>query len=199
MERHIFDAEYVERLRAGDPATEEHFSRYFGELLHIKLRGRLNSPEAIADAKQETFLRVFALLRNERIEKPEALGAIVNTVCNNVLFEAYRANSKVEPALQTEEISPDPSIEASLVTEEERAKVRSILAEMPPRDSLLLRSVFFEEKDKSEICRQFGVDREYLRVIVHRAKLRFRSSFLQTGARIPRADETLSRKATQKG
>jgi RNA polymerase sigma-70 factor (ECF subfamily) len=31
-----------------------------------------------------------------------------------------------------------------------------------------------EEKDKDEVCRQFGVDRDYLRVLLHRAKDKFR-------------------------
>jgi len=38
---------------------------------------------------------------------------------------------------------------------------------------------FLEEKGKDEICKDFGVDREYLRVLLHRAKERFRLSFQQ--------------------
>jgi RNA polymerase sigma-70 factor (ECF subfamily) len=50
---------------------------------------------------------------------------------------------------------------------------------MKERDRDLLRAIFLEEKDKNEICREFGVDREYLRVLLHRAKGRFRSTFDQ--------------------
>ena len=42
----------------------------------------------------------------------------------------------------------------------------------------LLRELFFLEKDKDEICRERGVDREYLRVLLHRAKTRFRMEFV---------------------
>ena len=35
-------------------------------------------------------------------------------------------------------------------------------------------AMFLEERSKDEICREFGVDREYLRVLVHRAKNRAR-------------------------
>jgi RNA polymerase sigma-70 factor (ECF subfamily) len=31
-----------------------------------------------------------------------------------------------------------------------------------------------EEKDKDEVCEQFGVDRDYFRVLLHRAKDKFR-------------------------
>ncbi len=45
---------------------------------------------------------------------------------------------------------------------------------MPTRDRELLRAIFLQEKEKDEVCAQFGVDREYLRVLLHRAKDKFR-------------------------
>ena len=97
MQFHTFDASYVESLCAGDFATQDHFVRYFTELLHLKLRSRLRSPQAIEDVRQETFARVFTSLRKGGVlRQPEKLGAFVNTVCNNVLFEHYRASSRVD-------------------------------------------------------------------------------------------------------
>jgi RNA polymerase sigma-70 factor (ECF subfamily) len=48
---------------------------------------------------------------------------------------------------------------------------------MPRRDRDLLRAIFFEEKDKDSVCREMGVDREYLRVLVHRAKDKFKALY----------------------
>src|ERR1700760_1667814 len=42
-----FDAGYIENLCAGDRATQEHFVSYFTELLQLKLRSRLQSPQAV--------------------------------------------------------------------------------------------------------------------------------------------------------
>jgi hypothetical protein len=39
--------------------------------------------------------------------------------------------------------------------------------------------LFLDERDKDEVCRDFGVDREYLRVLVYRAKQSFKSRYLQ--------------------
>ena len=79
---------YIEGLCAGDLQTQEHFVGYFTELLHLKLRSRLQSGQAIEDVRQETFARVLTTLRKENgLRQPERLGAFVNTVCNNVLFE----------------------------------------------------------------------------------------------------------------
>ena len=61
--RFEFDRAYLDRLASGDPETERHFTRYFGDLLSIKLRSRLRSPAQVEDARQETFLRVMKALR----------------------------------------------------------------------------------------------------------------------------------------
>jgi RNA polymerase sigma-70 factor (ECF subfamily) len=175
----------VDRLIAEDPETERHFTQYFGTLLTTKLRSRLRSAAQVEDAKQETFLRVLTTLKRKGgIESAESLGAFVNSVCNNVLFEMYRAGSRAEP-LEEEVDPPDEraaSAERSLLVGEEREQVRRALAELPQRERDLLHWLFFEERDKDQICRELGVDRGYLRVLVHRAKQRFRELLLQQQA-----------------
>ena len=55
--------------------------------------------------------------------------------------------------------------------------MRNILDDLNARDRELLRAVFLEEQDKDEVCREFGVDRDYLRVLLHRAKGSFRDMY----------------------
>jgi hypothetical protein len=75
--RHEFNRAYLDRLAAGDPEIERHFTKYFGELLSIKLRSRLRSPALIEDAKQETFLRVLNTLRQKGgIQSPGGVGRL---------------------------------------------------------------------------------------------------------------------------
>ena len=50
---------------------------------------------------------------------------------------------------------------------------------LPVRDRSILKAVFFDERDRDDICRQFGVDREYLRVLLHRAKQDFKAEYLK--------------------
>lgn len=182
MQFHTFDETYVEKLRAGDRATQDHFVRYFTELLHLKLRSRLRSPQAVEDVRQETFARVFASLRKEgSLRQPDRLGAFVNTVCNNVLLEHYRATSRSDSL--DEEGQPElpaSGLSALQVAEAQqlRRKVREILVTMPPRERDLLKAVFLDERDRDEVCRQFGVDREYLRVLLFRAKQEFKSEYI---------------------
>jgi RNA polymerase sigma-70 factor, ECF subfamily len=184
-----FDAPYVERLRSGDFRTQEHFVAYFSELIQLKLRARLRTPQAIEDVRQETFARVFAALRSPGgIRQPERLGAFVNSICNNVLLEQYRASSRTgsledEPANDL----PDPvtDVLGAVAAKQMEEKVREILEELSERDRRIIREVFLEERDKDEVCRDFGVDRDYLRVLVHRAKQSFKSLYLKSIERRP--------------
>lgn len=177
MEKYSFDTAYVCRLKDGDIATQRHFTRYFGELLSIKLRSRLRSPHLVEEARQETFLRVLTTLKVDGLDQPDRLGAFVNSVCNNVLFELYRAESRTpqisEDAPEPLDARPDP--ESGLVTRQRRALVERALEELQEKDRVLIRQIFLEERDKDEVCRDLQVDRDYLRVLLHRAKSRLKT------------------------
>jgi len=180
--RDSFDRDYVERLKNGDAETERHFTDYFGKLLRVKLRARLCHAQTIEDLTQETFLRVLIALKSKNcLQSPESLGAFVNTVCQNLLFELYRSKSSTQLSLPDHLDIPDERVnaESALVTEDRKRQVRQVLEDLPAKDRDLLRMVFYEETDKDEICRRFSVDRQYLRLLVHRAKARFRKELLE--------------------
>ena len=176
-----FDREYVRRLTDGDPETERHFTEYFGELLRIKLRARLRSTQMVEDLRQETFLRVLTALRVKRsLESPESLGAFVNSVCGNLLLELYRQqanNRSVDDP--SEPVDRGLSAESALITDERKRQVREVLDSLPAKDRELLSMVFYDEMDRAEMCRRFHVDQQYLRVLVHRAKVRFKAGLLK--------------------
>jgi RNA polymerase sigma-70 factor (ECF subfamily) len=180
VEFFAFDGAYVERLREGDPSTEQHFVAYFGQLLRIKLRSRLLPYDKVEDLQQETFIRVIANLRKDGgVRQPERFGAFVNSICNNVLREHYRSNSKYQPMEEAHMDIPDKvlDLEGMLVTKQSAEQVRRILDGMPKRDRDLLRAIFLEEREKDSVCRELGVDREYLRVLVYRAKDKFKALY----------------------
>jgi RNA polymerase sigma-70 factor (ECF subfamily) len=171
-----FDEHYVNRLTAGDPGTERHFVSYFGRLIRFKLRSKVRSPELIDEICQETFLRVLTTLRRKGgLLHPERLGAFVNTVCNNVMMESFRSETHTTPLPQDFD-APDTEtdVESVLVTQDRKKMVETILADLPEKQRDLLRMIFLEEKDKSEVCEQLNVNREYLRTLVHRAKSCFK-------------------------
>jgi RNA polymerase sigma-70 factor (ECF subfamily) len=186
VELYTFDEAYVQRLRADDPVTQQHFVAYFSKLILIKLRARYLQQHIIEDVRQETFTRVLVILKREKgLEHPERLGAFVNSVCNNVLLEQFRSSTRAE-GFEEGFDPPDKNIDMdrSLITEDAQKQVKQVLAQLPERDRQILKQVFLEERDKDQICRELGVDREYLRVLLHRAKSQFRSKFWESRSAI---------------
>jgi RNA polymerase sigma-70 factor (ECF subfamily) len=179
-----FDAEYVRRLKEGDAEVENHFASYFGNLLYLKLHARLRSRQLIEDIRQETLLRVLQILRHKNgVEHPERFGAFVNAVCNNVMLEFFRSEARHETAEDRLDDPPDTSVDldAPLVNFDTRRQVQRVLEELPEKDRRILQAVYLDETDKSEICRRHQVDADYLRVLLHRAKSRFRRVYLDQG------------------
>ena len=180
MDFYAFNKAYVERLRNGDPATEHHFFVYFEKLLRIKLRARALPSDKVEDLKQDTFIRVLAAVRKEGgVRQPERFGAFVNSICNNVLLEYYRSLGKNQQMDDTHQEIPDKvlDLEGVMLSKQCSEQVRKILWELPARDRELLRAVFLEEKEKDAVCREIGVDRNYLRVLLHRAKHKFKTVY----------------------
>jgi RNA polymerase sigma-70 factor (ECF subfamily) len=132
---------------------------------------------------QETFARVFAVLRKDGgLRQPESLGAFVNTVCNRVLFEQYRTATGSESLdVEGRPELPDKSANALdiVAARQIKEKVREILLDLAPRDRSLLKAVFLDERDRDEVCHEFGVDRDYLRVLLHRAKQEFKTEYVK--------------------
>jgi RNA polymerase sigma-70 factor (ECF subfamily) len=183
LELFPFDAGYVRRLTEGDADTERHFVCYFSPLLLIKLKQRLRSREQLEDLRQEVFLRVFRSLRQGTgLQRPECLGAYVHSICNNVVLEYLRRKSNREHWYERIEEQCDPGAygERELVTEERDRQVRSLINGMRSKDRLLICAIFLDERDKDEVCREQDVGRAYLRVLLYRAKKRFRQLLAET-------------------
>jgi RNA polymerase sigma-70 factor, ECF subfamily len=176
----VFDAEYLGKLRHGDPDTERHFVTHFSNVIRMAMRYRLRSWELIEDIRQETFLRVLNFLRSDRsLDHPERLGAYVHSVSINVMLELLRASTRHPPLPEDSTHFPDSkaSAEESVVTRERKEIVKDILAELSVKDREILKALFLEDADKDDVSKRFEVDRDYLRVLVHRAKIRFREVY----------------------
>jgi RNA polymerase sigma-70 factor (ECF subfamily) len=180
LERQAFDQEYVDRLSRGEPETSTHFIQYFTKPLVIKLRARLRSASEAEDITQETLCRVLQYVKkNGGIEHPERLGAFVNSVSEHVVLEFFRDGRRFQ---QVPENTPEPiaqtvDAEVNCITRERKEMVRRILHTLRQNDRIVLEKVFLLEQDKDSICSELKIDRNYLRVQVHRALGRLRKAF----------------------
>lgn len=172
---YTFDDDYLRRLGARDPVTEAHFVAYFSERLRITLRARGIDAHAIEDVRQETFCRVLSAVRAGNVNNAGGFGAYVYAVCKHVLSESRRDDLRYKhDDLESTDV-PDETVglEELMQRQEDGKHVRAILAALPERDRHLLQARFFEDRDNDEVCGDFGVDRDYLRVLIHRAIHKF--------------------------
>jgi RNA polymerase sigma factor (sigma-70 family) len=178
-----FDEDYLRRLRKGDSQVEQHFASYFGELIHLKLRRRVRSPQLAEDIRQETILRVLRTIREKNgLADARKLGAFVSGVCHYVTVELSRSEGRYDTSDRDFDEQVDAAqgnLDARLISEERCKQVRKILAKLEDRDRKLLRAVFLEELGSSEVCRRFQVEPDYLRVLVFRAKARFKQAYVK--------------------
>lgn len=176
MEQTSFNLDYLARLKQQEPETEKHFVTHFTSALQSRLRFRIRSRQMIDDVCQETLLRVILHVR--RGTEIERLPAFVHAVSKNVLHEAFRGQRKHATTESEFPDLPDVRIDfdSSLVNQQRQTAVRQILAELPEKDRRILQRLFLDETDREELCAELGVDGEYLRVLLHRAKLRFKAA-----------------------
>jgi RNA polymerase sigma-70 factor, ECF subfamily len=194
MEPFVSDDDFVRRLRERDPLATEEFHRYFRELLLFKLRRRLRSLDAIDEVRQEVFTRCYEHLAELRDARK--LGAFVNAICNRVLMEYYRAEGRTTAVDELPDVADSADVEVTYESARNAARVRRVLESLPERDAQVLRAVFLEEADKDEVCQRFGVDRQYLRVLLHRAKKAFRTQYLRRKSGQMSAFETFGERAS---
>jgi RNA polymerase sigma-70 factor (ECF subfamily) len=178
----LFDENYLQALRDRDPDAENYLVAHFTRPVRLKLRSRLRAPELIEDASQETFLRVLRYFSSGKtLDNPGSLPGFIHTVCHNVALEFLRAHTKQcqIPENAPEVVDSGPGPESRLDAGRRVELVGKVLGEMSEKDRQLLRRVFLDEEDKDAVCRDFQVDRGYLRVLLHRARNRFRAVLRQ--------------------
>ena len=159
---------------AGSPEALEH--------LRLKLRYKVlyhvghNCPDA-EDLVQETLTRFVRAEQQGHIRNNSAeFGAFVNGVCRNVILE-YRRRMRREPLADPEVPLRDASVRPDAEIFEMRQAIDHGLAELAERDRMILRLLYLEGKDKEDICREWKMTDAQFRVVLFRAKERFRRAY----------------------
>ena len=132
----------------------------------------------IDDIVQESLARFLAAVQEGKIRNPDATGAYVNGVCRNVISEYRRRNRRDDPM---PEVVPEPPGRG--IRDAELFELRDIIAlaleQLSERDRRVLRSFYLEENSKEQILKESGLTDENFRVVLCRAKERFRAIYLE--------------------
>ncbi len=131
------------------------------------------------DVVQDTLLK--ALLYIEGIP-PAAMRSWLFRVAINEFYSLCRRNARVSPmVLPPDSFDPRTTVEERLVREEELARVRSVLAGMPPRSRFLLEMRYTHGMSLVEIAAALGLKKSSVKVALHRARRLFSRLYGKTG------------------
>ena len=84
-----FDAEYLERLKNGDPETEEDFAGHFRKLV-TRVRAHRSWPDIPDDVWEDGLRRVLSAVRKGIFDQPSKLVPFSLGVLRNVRLEFLR-------------------------------------------------------------------------------------------------------------
>ena len=180
----VFDTQYLIALRLGRQDAENLLYATFHSKLKRVLRTRLHSSDAAEDACQETLLRVFTYFRSGKtLRSAASLPRFIESVGRNVALERVRTEARHPPLPETLPETADPAgtPEDSLLVQERRRLIHGALCTVSDADRRLLRGLLLEEKRRDAVCAEFRVNRDYLRLLVFRARARCRQVLSSAG------------------
>ena len=132
----------------------------------------------VEDIVQESIVRFQAASQEDKLRNPEASGAFLLGISRNVISE-YRRRTLRDGRMP--EIVPEPP--ARNLPESDLLEIRQAilkgLEQLPDRDRRLLRAFYLEEKTKEQILKETGLTDQNFRVILCRAKEKFRRIYLE--------------------
>ena len=175
--------------RGQDGAYQAIYDRHSARV-HAVCRRILVNPEDAAEASQEAFLRVFQSLG--RFNGRYQLGAWITRIATNVCLDHLRARARrggrdltsLELADLEAPLAHEEGPEAVVVRKSEGYRVRKVLDSLPPmhRAAIALRD--FEGLSYEEVANALGITDSQVKALLHRARQRFKRSWLTEVASI---------------
>ena len=130
----------------------------------------------VDDVVQETFTRFLRALQDEKIRNPESIAAFLSGICNNVMQE-YRRWVWREPVMDPDSRPPERPTPPAADLLELRQAIALALTHLSERDRKILQAFYLEEREKEEICQSMDLSDAQFRLVLFRAKERFRKIY----------------------
>jgi RNA polymerase sigma factor (sigma-70 family) len=176
-----FDADYLARLRARDPRTQDHFYGFFKTPIRNYIKHRVRW-EDTDDLVQDVFAAALEQIDTGQPEVPEKLDCYIMGICRNKVFRYWRPNfeDQVDPADQAF-VDLVESIEGRLIKkaiqDAEHAKIQRVLARLVARYREVITRVYLWEQDRETVAREMGETRRNICLILCRALQRFKKEW----------------------
>lgn len=130
----------------------------------------------VDDIVQETLKRFLLAVREGKLRKTAAMGAFLNGICQNVILEYRRQWSRDISVGDAETETADKRLADSEIFDL-RDAITAGMQQLSARDRQVLRAFYLDETPKSEILATMGLTDDNFRVVLCRAKERFRQIY----------------------
>ncbi|MDZ4179525.1 MAG: sigma-70 family RNA polymerase sigma factor, partial [Coriobacteriia bacterium] len=139
---------------------------------HLRSRGASH-----ADAEEITQEVLMAAYINIEGIDPDKLSAWLRAAARNKMVDLYRRPARAV-ALDRARAVEDPgeSPEAAALRADESAKLRGVIANLPPRDAHLLEQYYLDERPLSQIARECDISMTAAKVALFRARQRLKKA-----------------------
>ncbi len=135
-------------------------------------RRLLGNQRDAADCFQETFVSALQLSRRGPVRNwAGLLKMLAMRRALDALRARIRQDNRSEPAADFSKVpcqNPGPAEKAQAL--ELAQRLRSALAQLPPRQAEVLCLKYFDQMGDRKIARQIGIKRDSVRVVLHRAR-----------------------------
>jgi RNA polymerase sigma-70 factor (ECF subfamily) len=162
-------ADIAASLHGDEAAYARLVRRYQAEIIQQLWRYTRN-PAQVEELAQEVFVEAYLSLRSYRGAAPWLHW--LRRIATRVGYRHWRAEAKARMALPMEPWH-EPSITGH-TSSEAAAMVHALLAQLPPRDRLVLTLLYLEELDTHEIAARTGWSRTLVKVQAFRARQKLR-------------------------
>src|SRR5437879_533300 len=169
----------IERARGHDAeALGEIYRRYVRRVFGL-CRYMLDSRESAEDATSEVFLKLQRAIESYdgSIPFPKWLLRVASNQSIDALRHRQRGRqviAEVEDATVIETASSELSPLGAAIRTEERAQVRDVIVRLPVNYRVPLVLRYYSELSYDEIAQQLGLQRNYVAVLIFRAKQELR-------------------------
>jgi RNA polymerase sigma factor (sigma-70 family) len=127
----------------------------------------------IEDIVQETLRRFLDAVRSDKLRTVESTGAFLNGICRNVMQEYRRRLLRDAPMPEEPPEPPAAGIGQADLTEL-RDAIAATMKQLSSRDQVVLRACYIDELPVDEILALTGLTLDNFRVVLCRAKEKFR-------------------------
>lgn len=131
------------------------------------------------DVLQEVFIEAYALFERGEINHPRTLLNRMVTFRAIDLLRKRRATKSIDDSSAEDSSMQDgtPGPERAAINHEETLRLRSIVADLPPRQAAVFCLVHFEELSHDEVAGTLEISNGAVAMALHKARAKLREVF----------------------